>query len=77
MPYQSINELAKSVRKNLPRHAQEIYREAFNYAWDQYAYPESRRGNESREEVSHKVAWAAVKQKYEKDVKSGEWRKRG
>jgi cation transport regulator len=76
MPYHSINELPESVRKNLPRHAQEIYKEAFNNAWDQYADPKTRRGNESREEVSHKVAWAAVKQKYEKEEKSGEWKER-
>ena len=39
-----------------------IYLKAFNSAWDQYKEPEERRGNESREETSHKVAWAAVKQ---------------
>jgi cation transport regulator len=77
MPYQSVEELPDSVRNHLPKHAQEIYMEAFNNAWDQYAEPESRRGKESREEVSHKVAWAAVKQKYEKDEKSGEWKKKG
>jgi cation transport regulator len=74
MPYDSIEELPDSVRKNLPRHAQEIYMEAYNNAWEQYADPKARRGKESREEVSHKVAWAAVKQKYEKDEKSGEWK---
>ncbi|MDD1679583.1 MAG: ChaB family protein [Methanomicrobiales archaeon] len=74
MPYRSTSELPESVKNNLPKHAQEIYMEAFNNAWEQYANPESRRGEESREEVSHKVAWAAVKQKYEKDEKSGEWK---
>jgi cation transport regulator len=48
--------------------------EAFNNAWEQYADPEKRRGIESREETAHRVAWAAVKQKYEKDEKSGEWK---
>jgi cation transport regulator len=74
MPYQSIDELPESVRNHLPTHAQEIYMEAFNNAWEQYANPEKRRGNESREETSHRVAWAAVKQKYEKDEKSGKWK---
>ncbi len=45
---------------------------AFNSAWEQYKEPEERRGEESREEVSHKVAWSAVKEKYEKN-KEGEW----
>jgi cation transport regulator len=76
MPYQTINELPESVRTNLPRHAQEIYLEAFNNAWEQYADPEKRRGSESREETAHKVAWAAVKQKYEKDEKSGKWKEK-
>jgi cation transport regulator len=76
MPYQSINDLPDSVRNNLPTHAQEIYMEAFNNAWEQYADPEKRRGKESREETAHKVAWAAVKQKYEKDEKSGKWQEK-
>jgi cation transport regulator len=50
----------------LPKHAQEIYQAAYNNAWDEYKDPEDRRGDASREEVAHKVAWAAVKQKYEK-----------
>ena len=66
MPYHSNAELPKSVKDHLPKHAQEIYREAYNSAWDQYEDPEERRGDASREETSHKVAWAAVKQDYEK-----------
>jgi cation transport regulator len=62
-----VAELPASVRENLPKHAQEIYQEAYNSAWDQYADPSSRRDNASREEVAHRVAWAAVKQKYEKN----------
>lgn len=66
MPYKDIEELPKSVSNPLPKHAQEIYLAAFNNAWDEYAKAEDRRGDASREEVAHKVAWAAVKQKYEK-----------
>ena len=66
MPYSSISNLPDSVRDNLPKHAQEIYKEAFNSAWDEYADKDKRRGDESREEVAHKVAWSAVKQDYEK-----------
>lgn len=71
MPYETISDLPKSVRDNLPKHAQEIYQEAFNRAWSEYAEPGERRGNASREEVSHKVAWSAVKQVYQK--KNGKW----
>jgi cation transport regulator len=76
MPYNKISELPDSVRDNLPKHAQEIYKEAFNSAWEQYKDPEDRRGDASREETAHRVAWAAVKQVYEKDEHSGRWRKK-
>ncbi|MFO7766725.1 MAG: ChaB family protein [Pelovirga sp.] len=66
MPYHSLKELPESVRQALPKQAQEIYLAAFNNAWDQYKDDEQRRGDASREEVAHKVAWSAVKQKYEK-----------
>jgi cation transport regulator len=66
MPYQSNRELPPSVKNTLPAHAQDIYREAFDSAWEEYSDPSKRRGQESREEVAHKVAWAAVKQSYEK-----------
>jgi cation transport regulator ChaB len=36
MPYRSKQELPDSVQHVLPAHAQEIYKEAFNSAWDQY-----------------------------------------
>ena len=72
MPYKNISELPDSVRDNVPKHAQEIYKEAFNSAWEQYDEPEERRGDASREETAHKVAWAAVKREYEKN-EDGRW----
>ena len=76
MPYDSKSELPENVRDSLPEHAQEIYREAFNSAWEQYSDPEDRRGDESREATAHQVAWSAVKEAYEKDEDSGGWRKK-
>lgn len=72
MPYKSTADLPESVRDHLPKHAQEIYQEAFNSAWDSYADPDKRRGPESREEAAHKVAWAAVKHQYAKGD-DGNW----
>jgi cation transport regulator len=66
MPYKKINELPESVRGNLPKHAQEIYLSAFNNAWQEYGRDEAR---------AHRVAWGAVKKKYEKDEQSGHWKK--
>ena len=62
MPYSKLTDLPDSVRNNLPKHAQEIYKEAYNSAEEQY-------GEESR---AHRVAWSAVEQKYEKNDE-GNW----
>jgi cation transport regulator len=37
LPYQRIDDLPESVREHLPKHAQEIYRAAFNSAWIAWA----------------------------------------
>lgn len=74
MPYQTTHELPESVREHLPKHAQEIYMEAYNSAWEQYDEPKERRGAATREETAHRVAWAAVKRTYEKDEATGRWR---
>jgi cation transport regulator len=66
MPYKSSNELPDSVKNVLPKHAQDIYKEAFNSAWDEYKDPKDRRGDADREETAHKVAWSAVKNSYKK-----------
>ncbi|HET9679046.1 MAG TPA: ChaB family protein [Gammaproteobacteria bacterium] len=76
MPYDSRNELPEQVKDHLPDHAQDIYKEAFNSAWDQYEDPESRDDpNESQEAVAHQVAWNAVEQTYKKGD-DGDWHKK-
>lgn len=74
MPYERSADLPEDVQDALPEHAQDIYREAFNSAWEQYEDPEDREGDASREETAHAVAWSAVKQEVEKV--DGEWTKR-
>ena len=63
MPYATKSELPESVTNNLPAHAQDIYKEAFNNAWDEYNHDESR---------AHRVAWGAVKKEYHKND-DGKW----
>jgi len=65
MPYAKTGDLPESVRAHLPEHAQEIFRAAFNSAWDEYNHDEER---------AFRVAWVAVKHEYEKDEKTGMWR---
>ena len=55
MPYEKLTDLPDSARGNLPKHAQEIYGAAYNSAGEQY----------DEEDRRHRVAWAAVEQKYE------------
>lgn len=64
--YSNRDDLPENVTNVLPAHAQGIYKEAFNGAWNQYEKPSDRSKGGSREEAAHRVAWAAVKQKYEK-----------
>lgn len=75
MPYQKREDLPDSVKHVLPAHAQDIYKEAFNSAWQEYKDKKNRRGDESREQVAHKVAWAAVKNLYQKDTDQ-KWHKK-
>ena len=62
MPYENLTDLPDSVRNNLPEHAWEIYRAAYNSAEEQY-WEESR---------AHRVAWSAVENKHEKN-ENGNW----
>jgi cation transport regulator len=62
VPYASNDDLPPRVRSHLPEHAQDIFREAFNNAWRTYGAREPSR----REEIAHRVAWAAVKKRYHK-----------
>ncbi len=59
VPYQQINDLPDSVKDHLPKHAQEIFRAAFNSAAEEYG----------KEEQAFRVAWAAVKRDYERGAK--------
>ena len=63
MPYEVNEDLPGPVRSHLPGHAQSIYREAFNHAWQEYC------NNPRHEEIAHRVAWAAVKKSY---IKQGD-----
>lgn len=65
MPYKSNRELPESVKENLPKGAQTIYRKAYNSAYKQY------RDKSDTEGRAHRVAWSAVKKEYRK--KDGKW----
>jgi cation transport regulator len=62
MAYASNSQLPPSVQRHLPPHAQDIFREAFNRAYEDSG------GDDAR---AFRIAWAAVKRRYEKV--GGEW----
>lgn len=76
MVYEKREDLPDSVKNVLPAHAQDIYKEAYNNALEQYQDPEKRKQGGSQEEAAHRVAWNAVKQKYEKGD-DGNWHPKG
>jgi cation transport regulator len=57
VPYASNADLPPSVRSHLPPHAQDIFREAYNHAFDRYG------GDEG---TAFRIGWAAVKRRYVK-----------
>jgi cation transport regulator len=65
MPYRAIEDLPKSVKNHLPKHAQEIFRATFNSALKEY----------DDEESAFRVAWSAVKRDYEKG-QDGNWHRK-
>lgn len=60
MPYASNADLPANLREKLPAHAQDIFRAAFNHAWHDHG------DDAEREAIAHRIAWAAVKRRYEK-----------
>lgn len=62
MPYDTNDDLPPSVKEHLPAHAQDIFRETFNNAWQHYGASQP----SQREEIAFRVAWAAVKRRYKK-----------
>ena len=52
--YANNAELPVAVRMSLPSHAQDLFRDAYNRAFDHY----------QREAVAHRIAWDAVKRDY-------------
>ena len=64
----ALSARTKKQIDSLPQHAQHIFKKVHANAVKHYQDPDKRRGGKSQsaEEVAHKAAWAAVKQKYKK-----------
>lgn len=75
MPYQRNTDLPKGVKRHLPKHAQDIYRAAFNNAEQEYQEARKRRAGHDPEETAARVAWSAVKNDYKKG-EDGNWHRK-
>ena len=77
MMYDTRQTLPKGVTHVLPEGAQDTYLAAFNRALKEYNVPRDRRMDEfdARVVSAHMIAWAAVKQRYERGQR-GAWRVR-
>ena len=66
MPYRSNNDLPSSVRLTLPKSAQNVWRSAFNRAYEKH-------GEDS---TAFRIAWGAVRNAgYQEDEETGMWDK--
>lgn len=70
--YKSNKDLPDDVREHLSKHAGNIYKEAFNSAWEAYKDRSKRKHGRTREETARAIAWSAVKRKYKKGD-DGKW----
>lgn len=73
MPYTNNAQLPKGVQSYLSQAAQEIYRDAYNYAWDTCRYTQDRHdSDDSRQVTANRVAWETVKRHCERNPR-GKW----
>jgi cation transport regulator len=73
MQYETVKQLPVTIRDTLPDKAQEIYRKAYNQAWEEFDKEDHRGLNQQG--LAHQQAWGAVKQEYVFDL--DEWHRRG
>jgi cation transport regulator len=71
-PYKTRSRLPDPIKEHLPSAAQEIYKDAFNNAWERFKDPSKLKYGGDRETASHRVAWFAVKKEFQKNEK-GRW----
>lgn len=68
MPYDDIAQLPRGIQTNLSQAAQEIYREAYNEAWESCRYTKDRYdSDDSRQVTASKIAWETVKRHCQRD----------
>jgi cation transport regulator len=73
MPYETVKQLPVTIRDVLPEEAKEIYRKAFNQAWEEY--DRDARIGLDQQGLAHQQAWMAVQHEYVFEL--DQWHRRG
>jgi cation transport regulator len=73
MQYETVKQLPVTIRDTLPDKAQEIYRKAYNQAWEEFDKEDHRGLNQQG--LAHQQAWMAVGQEYVFDL--DQWHLKG
>ena len=71
MPYNHIEELPGAMKNTLPTGAMEVYLAAYNQAWNKSVGSKVPRTGTLLEQIAHRKAWEAVRDKYRKQGR--EW----
>jgi cation transport regulator len=71
MTYQTVAELPTSIRDELPEHAQEIYRAAYNLTIEEHRAADH--DEHDLQAIADQAAWQRVQMEYERD-ETGKWR---
>lgn len=66
MQYETVKQLPVTIRDVLPEEAKEIYRKAYNQAWEEFAQEDHRGLNQQA--LAHQQAWGAVKKEFVFDL---------
>ena len=73
MQYDTVKQLPVTIRDVLPEQAKEVYRKAYNQAWEEYEQDAHRGLNQPA--LAHQQAWGAVKREYVFDL--DQWHRKG
>lgn len=72
--YNTVTDLPRAIRDELPEHAQEIYRAAYNLAVEEHRASNPDPDEDELHGMADQAAWMRVQMEYDRDD-SGAWRR--
>ncbi len=70
----TIDKVPEHLESKLPKHAQQIYVETFNYAYEEQKQ-QGQQDTEELQKAAHEAAWDEVNKRFDEDSK-GKWHPR-